>query len=217
MLASGATFVRTAQDVQDAFDESRRARNEGLILKDPLSPYAPGRRGRHWLKLKTHLPTLDVVVTAAEHGHGKRRNHLSDYTFAVWTADPAEDESAKLVNVGKAFSGVTDAEIEQLTDLFLSIQTGKFGRVYTVEPKVVFEVAFDAIQESKRHAGGFALRFPRIKRVRWDRSPESADRLARVREIHDHEQNFNRVAPAETPADAAPDPTPAADGQLNLF
>ena len=196
VLTGVATPVATADDVQRAFDASRGARNEGLILKDPQSPYAPGRRGKHWLKLKTHLPTLDVVVTAAEHGHGKRRNHLSDYTFAVWTADPAEDESAKLVNVGKAFSGVTDAEIEQLTTLFLSIQTGKFGRVYTVEPKVVFEVAFDAIQESKRHAGGFALRFPRIKRIRWDRSPASADRLERVREIHDHEQNFNRVAPA---------------------
>ena len=216
VLVSHAAPVRAADDVQRAFDASRAARNEGLILKNPQSPYAPGRRGKHWLKLKTHLPTLDVVVTAAEHGHGKRRNHLSDYTFAVWTSDPADEPDAKLVNVGKAFSGVTDAEIEQLTELFLSIQTGKYGRVYTVQPKVVFEVAFDAIQESKRHAGGFALRFPRIKRIRWDRSPESADRLERVREIHDHEQNFNRVAVDEAAedADAAGD---EANPQMSLF
>ena len=175
-------------------------RNEGLILKDPQSDYAPGRRGRAWLKLKTHLPTLDVVVTAAEHGHGKRRKHLSDYTFAVWTDDP--ENGGELVDVGKAFSGVTDAEIEELTELFLSIQTAKHGRVYTVKPQIVFEVAFDAIQRSKRHKSGFALRFPRIKRIRRDRSPESADRLSRVLEIHDAEQNLNRVAAAE-PAEAA--------------
>ena len=193
--------VENVEQIDAAFEESRDARNEGLILKDPASPYAPGRRGKAWLKLKTHLPTLDVVVTAAEHGHGKRRNHLSDYTFAVWSDDP--ENGGDLVNVGKAFSGVTDAEIEELTELFLSIQTAKHGRVYTVRPQVVFEVAFDAIQRSRRHKSGFALRFPRIKRIRRDRSPESADRLSRVAEIHDGEQNFNRAAAAE-PATAEP-------------
>ena len=197
--------VESVDQIEAAFDESRGVRNEGLILKDPESAYAPGRRGKAWLKLKTHLPTLDVVVTAAEHGHGKRRNHLSDYTFAVWSDDP--ENGGELVNVGKAFSGVTDAEIEELTSLFLSIQTGKHGRVYTVKPQVVFEVAFDAIQRSRRHKSGFALRFPRIKRIRRDRSPESADRLSRVAEIHDGEQNFNRAAPPEPAKAAAAEPT----------
>src|SRR5690606_33886336 len=146
---------------------------EGLILKDLSSRYAPGRRGGAWLKLKTHLPTLDVVVTAAEYGHGKRRGSLSDYTFAVWDRDPA-DEGATLVNIGKAFSGVTDEEIAKLTELFLGIQTAQHGRVLGVPPRVVLEVAFDAIQQSQRHASGFALRFPRIKRIRWDRQPTSA-------------------------------------------
>ena len=202
ILTLDAPAVATAPEIEAAFEAARSARNEGLILKDPTTAYLPGRRGKAWVKLKTHLPTLDVVVTAAEHGHGKRRKHLSDYTFAVWKDDA-------LVNIGKAFSGVTDEEIEQLTELFLSIQTARHGRVYTVKPQVVLEVAFDAIQESRRHKGGFALRFPRIKRIRWDRSPESADRLARVREIFEHDQNFNRPAVAT--------PVEQEDPQLSLF
>jgi DNA ligase-1 len=160
-------------------------------LKDPASPYAPGRRGKQWLKLKTHLPTFDCVVTAAEFGHGKRRNSLSDYTFAVWDRDPAA-EGAQLVNIGKAFSGVTDEEIAQLTTLFQSISTGQFGRVFAVRPQVVLEIAADQIQKSARHASGYALRFPRIKRVRWDKRPEDADRLDRVAEVYDSHHNTAR-------------------------
>ena len=185
--------VTTAEEIEQAFEAARAARNEGLILKDSQSTYAPGRRGRAWLKLKTHLPTLDVVVTAAEYGHGKRRDVLSDYTFAVWdqSQDPPE-----LVNIGKAYSGVTDEEIAELTETFLDLAIEQYGRVYKVRPTIVFEVAFDAIQESKRHNSGLALRFPRIKRIRRDRKADDADTLARAREIFEHEQNFNRVEPA---------------------
>ena len=196
LLLSAVSPVSAVEEIDLAFNEARRARNEGLVIKHPRSPYTPGRRGGAWIKLKTHLPTLDVVVTAAEHGHGKRRNVLSDYTFGVWDRDPAE-EGAELVNVGKAYSGVTDAEIDRLTELFLSIQTGRHGHLYTVRPQVVFEVAFDAIQQSDRHASGYAMRFPRIKRIRWDRAPETADQLERVRELFEHEQNFNRSVTAE--------------------
>lgn len=180
------TEVSEAADeaqIAAAFDAARARRNEGIMLKDPESPYSPGRRGKLWLKLKTHLPTLDCVVTAAEYGHGKRRNVLSDYTFAVWDRDPAE-AGATLVNIGKAYSGVTDEEIAQLTELFLSISLGGSTRVHQVRPQVVLEIAFDQIQKSARHAGGFALRFPRIKRIRWDKTPADADRLERVVEIH---------------------------------
>ncbi len=187
-----AVEVTDEPAITAAFDAARAARNEGLILKDPQSVYAPGRRGLAWFKLKTHLPTLDCVVTAAEHGHGKRRNHLSDYTFAVWDTDPSH-EDAKLVNIGKAYSGVTDAEIEELTQTFLELQTGNYGRVYTVKPTIVFEIAFDQIQRSARHAGGYALRFPRIKRIRRDKRPEDADTLARVGELYDSPDNFGRV------------------------
>ena len=150
------------------------------------------------MKLKTHLPTLDCVVTAAEYGHGKRRAVLSDYTFAVWDRDPAE-EGATLVNVGKAFTGLTDAEIAEYTQVFLSLARERFGRVYIVEPRVVIEIACDQIQKSARHAGGYALRFPRIKRIRTDKRPEDADRLARVAEIYESQGNFAKAkkAPAK--------------------
>ena len=111
------TEVIDAAQITAAFNLARQRRNEGIVLKDPDSIYSPGRRGQAWLKLKTHLPTLDCVVTAAEFGHGKRRNVLSDYTFGVWDRDPS-DAAAMLVNVGKAYSGVTDAEIAQLTEVF---------------------------------------------------------------------------------------------------
>jgi DNA ligase-1 len=183
--------VTTAADIDAAFAKSRQARNEGLVLKDPDSPYVPGRRGKQWLKLKTHLPTFDCVVTAAEYGHGKRRDSLSDYTFAVWDRDPAEGD-ARLVNIGKAFSGVTDAEIARLTELFLGISTGQVGRVHAVRPQVVLEIAADQIQKSGRHASGYALRFPRVKRVRWDKRPEDADTVARVAEVYDSDHNTAR-------------------------
>ena len=117
-----------------------------------------------WLKIKSHLPTLDCVVTAAEYGHGKRRNTLSDYTFAVWRGDPSGD-GAELVNIGKAYSGVTDAEIAELTKLFKSIAIADNGRVFQVRPQVVMEIAFDQIQRSGRHA-----REQRRRRRSWPRS-----------------------------------------------
>jgi DNA ligase-1 len=190
---TGVKEVNSIEEITTAFDAAKARRNEGLVLKDPDSAYLPGRRGKNWLKIKTHLPTLDCVVTAAEHGHGKRRGVLSDYTFAVWDCEPA-DEDAQLVNIGKAYSGVTDAEIAQLTERFKSIAHHTDGRVYWVRPQVVMEVAFDQIQRSARHAGGYALRFPRIKRIRWDKRPEDADRLARVAEIHASEANTSRDA-----------------------
>jgi len=193
LLTVTQTQVSTAAEISTAFDSARSRRNEGIVLKDPQSRYMPGRRGQAWLKLKTHLATIDCVVTAAEYGNGKRRNVLSDYTFAVWTRDPA-DPSARLVNVGKAYNGVTDAEIAQLTELFLSIATASNGRVFAVQPKVVLEIACDQIQRSTRHESGFAFRFPRIKRIRWDKRPEDADRLARVRQLYESTHNFGYSA-----------------------
>jgi DNA ligase-1 len=147
------------------------------------------------------VPTFDCVVTAAEHGHGKRRESLSDYTFAVWDKPPRE-EGAELLNVGKAFSGVTDAEIAQLTELFKSIAVSQHGRVYTVKPQVVFEIACDQIQKSARHASGYAFRFPRVKRIRWDKRPEDADLLSRVTEVYESHANFGRqAAVAQEPAE----------------
>ncbi|MEA2733771.1 MAG: ligase 1 [Humisphaera sp.] len=205
LLVTKVTPVMTAEEIDRAFCNARDCRNEGLILKDSASLYTPGRRGQAWLKLKTHLPTFDCVVTFAETGHGKRRNSLSDYTFAVWDRDPSEP-GAQLVNVGKAYSGVTDAEIAQLTELFTNSTVEQWGRVRRVVPKIVLEIACDQIQKSERHASGYALRFPRIKRVRWDKPIEQADRLARVIEVYESAANFGRSdAPSE--AEAQPEPT----------
>jgi len=163
------------------FDAARGRGNEGLMIKDPRSSYKPGKRGREWLKLKRALATLDVVVTAVEVGHGKRRNLLSDYTFAVRRA--ADD--AELLNVGKAYSGLTDVELAELTEWFRAHTLEEFahGRVRTVEPRIILEVTFDRVQVSKRHKSGYALRFPRILRLRDDKSVDEIDTLETVSKL----------------------------------
>jgi DNA ligase 1 len=170
--------VRGAAEVDRRFDDARARLNEGLLLKQPESTYAPGRRGLHWLKLKRPLDTLDVVVVGAEWGHGKRRGVLSDVTFAVRV-----DGTGDLATIGKAYTGLTDVEIAEMTALLLDITLSDHGHYRTVEPSIVLEVAFDAVQASARHRSGYALRFPRIARWRHDKSPEEIDTLSRVRDI----------------------------------
>src|ERR1041385_6973744 len=160
------------------FDEARARANEGLVVKDPNSIYAPGRRGKSWLKYKKALATLDCVVTAAEYGHGKRRAVLSDYTFAVLRDN-------ELVNIGKAYSGLTDAEIDRMTEHFKATTVARHGPVHVVEPTTVLEIAFDRIQESKRHKSGYALRFPRIARIRDDKTVEQISTIDEVRRIYE--------------------------------
>jgi DNA ligase-1 len=168
----------TSLELDQLFDAAQARGNEGLMIKDPESVYSPGRRGKSWLKLKRELATLDVVVTAVEYGHGKRIGVLSDYTFAV-------RDGEKLVNIGKAYSGLTDVEIAEMTKWFLehTIEDQGFRRV--VEPKIVLEVAFNNMMRSDRHESGYALRFPRIVRLRPDKLPEEADTIERAREIYE--------------------------------
>lgn len=168
----------------DAEFEAARARgNEGLMVKDPRSTYKPGRRGREWLKIKRAMATLDVVVTAVEVGNGRRSHLLSDYTFAV----RASEEDPTLLNVGKAYSGLTDAELAEMSEWFRAhtIQEFAHGKVRTVEPTVVLEVTFDLVQPSKRHKSGYALRFPRILRIRDDKPPSEIDTVDTVRRLAD--------------------------------
>ncbi|MDQ6827398.1 MAG: ATP-dependent DNA ligase [Gemmatimonadota bacterium] len=172
-------LVSGEAEVESAFVAARARGNEGIIAKDPASVYAPGRRGKTWIKLKRPLATLDVVVTGVERGHGKRRSVLSDYTFAVRVSE--SDDT--LLNVGKAYNGLTDVEIAELTERFKAITVEQFGRFHKVKPEVVLEVTFDIVQASKRHKAGYALRFPRIVRVRDDKPVAEIDTLARVREL----------------------------------
>jgi DNA ligase-1 len=166
----------TPQELEQLFEAAQARGNEGLMIKDPASPYTPGRRGKSWLKLKRELATLDVVVTAVEYGHGKRIGVLSDYTFAV-------RDGEKLVNIGKAYSGLTDIEIAEMTKWFLEHVVEDQGFRLIVEPKIVLEVAFNNMMESDRHESGYALRFPRIVRLRPDKLPEEADTIERAKEI----------------------------------
>ena len=170
---------RAAEQIEAEFQVAKGRANEGLMIKDPNSTYAPGRRGMSWLKYKKPLEPLDVVVTGVEYGHGRRRDVLSDYTFAV------RDEAAgELVNVGKAFTGLTDQEIADLTEYFKQNTLRSYGRFQLVKPELVIEVAFEAIQESPRHKSGFALRFPRIVRVRPDKTVADVNTLEDVRRAY---------------------------------
>ncbi|HEY6339767.1 MAG TPA: ATP-dependent DNA ligase [Candidatus Sulfotelmatobacter sp.] len=171
----------SSQELEELFAAAQERGNEGLMIKDLNSPYTPGKRGKSWLKMKRELATLDVVVTAVEYGHGKRIGVLSDYTFAVWDGD-------RLVNIGKAYSGLTDVEIAEMTKWFLdhTIEDQGFRRV--VEPKIVLEVAFNNMMQSDRHESGYALRFPRIVRLRPDKAAEDADTIERAREIYSTQQ-----------------------------
>ena len=177
VLRSHLATARTVAEVDRAFDDARERRNEGLMVKDPESTYQPGRRGLGWLKLKKALATLDCVVVGVEWGHGKRRGVLSDYTFAVRETDDAD---ARLLTIGKAYTGLTDAEIATMTERFTALTLQDFGRYRTVVPEVVVEIAFDRIMRSSRHRSGFALRFPRIVRIRDDKAPAETDTLATV-------------------------------------
>jgi DNA ligase-1 len=178
LMISPSRLVESAEDIDRAYAEARARANEGVMLKAAASTYQPGRRGLAWVKLKRELATLDVVITGTEYGHGKRAGLLSDYTFAV------RGPQGELLNVGKAYSGVTDREIVDLTDFLKAHTLEDRGFFRTVEPLVVLEVAFNNIMRSDRHSSGFALRFPRILRIRTDKPVSEIDTVERVEEIY---------------------------------
>jgi len=178
LMLSPSRLVDSAEEIDRAYAAARARANEGVMLKAAGSSYQPGRRGLAWLKLKRELATLDVVITGAEFGHGKRAGILSDYTFAVRGAG---DE---LLNVGKAYSGLTDAEIVEMSAWAMQHTLEDQGHFRTVEPVRVVEVAFNNIMRSGRHASGFALRFPRIARLRGDKPVEEIDTVERVENLY---------------------------------
>ena len=196
LLLSPAKLVESAEEIEQAYADARSRANEGVMLKAAGSAYQPGRRGLAWVKLKRELATLDVVITGAEFGHGRRAGLLSDYTFAV--RGPGGD----LLNVGKAYSGVTDAEIAELTAWLQAHTLEDFGHYRTVEPLRVLEVAFNNVMRSDRHSSGFALRFPRILRVRDDKPVAEIDTLEQIEAIY-NAQPDRPQGPPDPPTDRA--------------
>lgn len=178
LLLSAQRSIVDLEAIDNLFTDARTRGNEGLLLKRKGAVYEPGRRSGAWYKLKRPYGTLDVVITAAEQGEGRRAIYLSDYTFAVRSGE-------QYVNVGKAYSGLTDAEVKELTRVLRSASVERFGRVVLVKPEVVLEVAFDGVQKSARHKSGYALRFPRILRWRKDKKPQESDDLARVEALYE--------------------------------
>ncbi|HYM83079.1 MAG TPA: ATP-dependent DNA ligase [Candidatus Dormibacteraeota bacterium] len=186
LAADGGVFAlshlataESAEGLEAAFAAARERRNEGLMVKDPESRYLPGRRGFGWLKMKKALATLDCVVVGVEVGHGKRHGVLSDYTFAV-----RDEAGGTLVTIGKAYSGLTDAELAELGRWYEAHTVRQHGRYRVVEPAIVVEVAFDVLMRSTRHRSGFALRFPRIVRIRDDKTVDDIDTLATVEAVY---------------------------------
>ena len=177
---SHLTLAGDVDTLEVAFLDARARRNEGLVVKDPDSPYLPGRRGLSWLKMKKALATIDCAVVGVEVGHGKRHGVLSDYTFAI-----RDTTTGRLVNIGKAYSGLTDMEIAEMTRWFEAHTVASFGRYREVEPTIVVEIAFDVIVRSRRHGSGFSLRFPRIVRLRRDKTPDEIDTVETVTALYE--------------------------------
>ena len=159
--------------------ESRKRGVEGFMLKQKNSPYESGRVKGIWYKWKIDPFLADMVVVSAQLGHGKRSNMYTDYSLAVW------NEKKELVTVAKAYSGLTDKEIAEFDRFVRKNITGRFGPVRSIRPEMVFEIAFEGVQNSSRHKAGVALRFPRINRWRRDKKPQDADTLMQIREIAD--------------------------------
>ncbi len=197
LMLSAVNLAQTAEDLDRAYVAARDRGNEGVMIKASGSLYQPGRRGISWVKLKRTLDTLDVVITGAEYGSGRKSQFLSDYTFAVRDAD------GSLKNVGKAYSGVTDAEITELTEWLKAHTLEDYGHFRTVEPLMMLEIAFNNVMRSDRHASGFALRFPRILQLRRDKPLSEVDTVERVEEIYNSQPDKPAQSEPDGPADIA--------------
>jgi DNA ligase-1 len=190
IISSTYKLVSSEEEIIAMFGQSRDIGHEGLVLKDPNSHYHPGKRGRYWVKLKKELDTIDAVIVIAEYGNGKRAGVLSDYTFAVRDDENNNNDTSTLRTIGKAYSGLTDSEILEMTKRLKSIMTRDEGIRIIVKPEIVIEVAFDGLQKSNRHDSGFALRFPRIKNIRKDKSILDIDSLQKVKQIYEKQTHM---------------------------
>ena len=165
--------------VESIYNEALAAGHEGVMLKNPGSPYSPGKRGKNWLKLKPIMETLDLVVIGGEWGEGRRTKFIGSYLLAC--RDP---DTEKFLPIGRVATGITDEQLEDLTKLFKDLIISENGIHVDIEPKIVFEVAFEEIQKSPNYGSGYALRFPRLVNVRTDKSKEDADSIERIEQLY---------------------------------
>lgn len=165
--------------VESIYNEALAAGHEGVMLKNPGSPYSPGKRGKNWLKLKPIMETLDLVVIGGEWGEGRRTKFIGSYLLAC--RDP---DTEKFLPIGRVATGITDEQLEDLTKLFKDLIILENGIHVDIEPKIVFEVAFEEIQKSPNYGSGYALRFPRLVNVRTDKSKEDADSIERIEQLY---------------------------------
>ncbi len=167
------------KEVREIYDEAIKAGHEGVMIKNPSSPYVPGKRGKHWLKLKAIMETLDLVVVGGEWGEGKRSHWLSSFELAC-----LDTVSGKLLKVGKVATGFTEEDLEELTEMFRPLIVSQEGKKVEFVPKYVFEVAYQEIQKSPKYESGYALRFPRFVRLRDDKDVDEADTIERVENLY---------------------------------
>jgi DNA ligase 1 len=198
MINAQSDTITTAGELVSKFKTSKESGHEGLVIKDPASQYHPGKRGRHWIKLKEEMDTIDTIIVMAEYGHGKRAGTLSDYTLAVrgistelgMDITGAEDDGSLFNNlkiIGKAYSGLSDKEINYVTNKLRPLIIRDEGNRIIVKPEIILEVSFDTIQKSNRHDGGYALRFPRIKNIRYDKELKDIDTLEKIKVIYENQ------------------------------
>jgi DNA ligase-1 len=172
-------ITSSAEKVREIFEDSINAGHEGVMIKNPLSPYIPGKRGKHWLKLKEVMETLDLVVVGGEWGEGKRSHLLSSFVLACL------DENQQLIPVGRVATGFTEDDLEELTELFKPEIELEEGKKVVLRPRYVFEVAYQEIQKSPKYESGYALRFPRFVRLREDKDVEEADTIERIAKLYE--------------------------------
>lgn len=176
-LTVDRTVTDDLKEVRSSFRDSVKMGYEGLVAKDPSSPYLPGERSPSWLKLKRIPEPLDLVIMEAQWGYGRRHNYLSDYTLGAFFREG-------LTPIGKSYKGLTDKEMEELTAKLLALKLSEeYGKVM-VKPEIVVEVMYDDIQKSSRYSCGYALRQARIGGIRWDKTPEEADDLKKIQMIY---------------------------------
>lgn len=167
------------------FDQSRKMGHEGLVAKRLSSPYVPGTRGKLWYKIKHVMDTLDLVITAAEWGHGRRSKWLSDYHLAV-----LHEQTGEFLEVGKTFKGLTDEEFADMTSKLLDIKMAESRGAVRVRPQVVVEVVASEVQKSPTYKSGLALRFARIKSIRFDKAAEDATTLSEIQAMYEKQFKY---------------------------